>query len=197
VREVPGAGHPGLTAAPRRLQLHFFDAAASDSVFVEQATCDFCDQTLATCAPISGLALSSPARAPIGGAQFGCLRCFEAGRFFVDNPLESFFTTPPQLSAADRARLQATPPFRAWQGAQWLCCCAAPMTFIGVWDHADFELHGHPKPAAAYFAEIGVNAGEFDYDREWSPRRSAHAEATFYAFRCGTCGRHLGYADCP
>lgn len=119
-------------------------------------------------------------------------------------PLEEKLLTIDKNKIED---LKYTPPFRAWQGAYWLTCCADFMTFIGTWVHDDFVKFSPDGNAKKFFQKIcdkadeliydGDKSGDGFYDAEFGPDCSEFAESTFYAFQCPHCKKYRGYVDNP
>ncbi len=94
-----------------------------------------------------------------------------------------------KIPASAVKELRRTPPFRAWQGAEWLIHCDDFMCFIGVWGQDEFATHS--KDPERLYQEMLGDRLDLEYGELFGP----HSEVTLYAFRCRHCDRLRGYID--
>ena len=143
---------------------------------------------------------------------FGCFSCLRAGRFefwhdteigtLDENGLMNVYKhnqpAPPNFPTNALADLRRTPQIVTWQQELWLVHCNDFMAYLGTWEPPDFYANAPDGDGRALFHQMTDD----DYSHLWDESLPDGAErldswyATYYVFRCLSCGKLRGNWDC-
>lgn len=85
--------------------------------------------------------------------------------------------------------LAHTPTYGTWQGERWLFCCRYPMTFVGEWDHDQFNQRaGDGDGERLYYSAVEDVPGD-----TWDALGNSLCA---YVFECKRCGKLRAHFDC-
>jgi hypothetical protein len=145
----------------------------------------------------SKLGMIGPEEAAIG-LTGGCPGPLPEGFEAVPEPVDPRFPEEQwhrfRVEPALLQELVRTPRFSSWQGSVWQFCCGRPAIFLGCpdWERWQALAAEEGRELEALLGEI---LGLEPDDAEVMGFDLEERGISTYLFRCGSCGRRLGYAD--
>lgn len=93
-----------------------------------------------------------------------------------------------RLPRESMLELLRTPTYSTWQGEHWLFCCCYPMTFVGNWDHQEFDRRAPDGNGERLYYSV-VESVPSD---SWDGLSNA---LSVYVFQCKSCGKLRAHYD--
>ncbi|WP_456833377.1 CbrC family protein [Deinococcus sp. UYEF24] len=93
------------------------------------------------------------------------------------------------VPVSELMQLVHTPDFVSWQGEQWLFCHRQPMTYLGVWQQAEFQKAAPDGDGKTFFLNVLDESDE----ELWEYADSS--QIGVYVFQCQECARLREYYD--
>ena len=191
------------------MNFEYFQGPISDMASLSKGdvACGICKQ-VGRCFELRSAIIRSEEASEV---SHGCMECLAKGKFefWQDTEIGLLDETgltkthnrnqPPPEGFPDSAlvALRRTPQIATWQQELWLTHCNNFMTYLGTWQPEDFYRHSPDGNGRELFLQMTDWRPEL-WDKSLPKGESIlkHWGATYYAFKCGHCGKLRGNWDC-